>query len=80
VSGVTWLEATTAADYAATTKDMVIKAARLNEAQPGSLHGYQRVEPNGKWRFHPDCLDAWVRGEVCEHRNGNPPYRIRTPG
>jgi predicted site-specific integrase-resolvase len=36
-------------------------------ASDGELHGYQRVVA-GKWRFRPECVDAWVAGEKCEHQ------------
>lgn len=36
-------------------------------AEAGELHGSQR-KAGGRWRFHVDCLDAWVAGEPCPHR------------
>lgn len=66
---MSWFDAATAATYTASTAREVVKAARMHEKFTGSLHGYQRVAPSGKWRFEQACLDAWVRGEVCDHRS-----------
>lgn len=33
----------------------------------GELHGSQRSK-NAKWLIRPECLDAWVAGEKCEHQ------------
>lgn len=33
----------------------------------GELHGSQR-SVGAKWLIRPDCLDAWVAGEKCEHQ------------
>lgn len=34
--------------------------------ETGELHGLQRVR-KGRWLIHPDCLDAWLDGQKCEH-------------
>lgn len=36
-------------------------------AESGELHGSQR-KAGGRWRFHRDCLDAWVSGSNCAHQ------------
>ncbi|WP_366936103.1 helix-turn-helix domain-containing protein [uncultured Microbacterium sp.] len=33
----------------------------------GELHGSQR-RPGGRWLIAEGCLDAYLRGEQCEHR------------
>jgi len=33
----------------------------------GELHGSQRAKA-AKWLIRPECLDAWVAGEKCEHQ------------
>lgn len=40
----------------------------LLAAGTGGLHGHQRTVPNGRWRFHRDCIDAWAGGERCKHQ------------
>lgn len=57
-------------------------------ARAGDLHGAQRLGEDGqplkgaRWRFRPACVDAWVCGELCEHRMAERPvslseYRLR---
>lgn len=65
---VNWLDAKGAAAYTASTEKEIRAAAGTAAELPGSLHGHQRKAPKGKWRFQSECLDAWVMGEVCEHR------------
>lgn len=36
----------------------------------GELHGVQRAV-NASWRIEDVCLDAWVRGTPCPHRQSN---------
>jgi len=33
----------------------------------GSLHGSQTGR-GGRWLIQPDCLDAYLAGERCKHR------------
>lgn len=35
--------------------------------QDGTLHGTQRVK-RGPWLIQPECLDAWLNNEQCEHQ------------
>lgn len=57
-----WFDMADAPGYARASK-----AALKNAVASGELHGEQRVV-GGKWRFHRSCLDAWVKGERCEHQ------------
>jgi hypothetical protein len=66
---VNWMDSAAAAVYTASTEKEIRVAAGMGDKSPGSLHGYQRTAPKGKWRFQAECLDAWVRGEPCEHRS-----------
>jgi hypothetical protein len=36
--------------------------------ESGQLHGSQRMA-RGKWSIRPECLDAWLDGQCCEHQN-----------
>jgi hypothetical protein len=36
----------------------------------GELHGVQRHK-NASWRIEAACLDAWVCGTPCLHRQSN---------
>lgn len=40
--------------------------------QSGELHGLQRTK-HTKWLIRPECLDAWVAGEKCEHQSASRP-------
>lgn len=57
-----WLDTRQAAIRSNFAIDTVKRAANA-----GHLHGHQRVV-GGKWRFRPECVDAWVTGEKCEHQ------------
>lgn len=35
--------------------------------QDGTLHGAQRMK-RGPWLIRPECLDAWLNNEQCEHQ------------
>lgn len=52
-------QAALATDYSTKT---VYEAVRS-----GELHGSQRAKA-AKWLIRPECLDAWVAGEKCEHQ------------
>jgi len=58
-----WFSVEQAADRAGLHWRTVADACRS-----GSLHGSQRTAPNGRWRIHVDCLDAWIGGEQCPHQ------------
>lgn len=58
-----WFDTKQAADRAGNHRDTVEKALAA-----GTLHGYQRTTPRGRWRIHVDCLDAWCAGEPCGHQ------------
>lgn len=50
----------------------------------GELHGSQRVK-GGTWKIRPACVEAWVDGEACEHRETSGPvslhdFRMRRSG
>jgi hypothetical protein len=34
--------------------------------ESGQLHGSQR-KARGKWAIRPECLDAWLAGQPCDH-------------
>lgn len=34
--------------------------------ESGQLHGSQRGA-GGKWAIRPECLDAWLAGQSCDH-------------
>ena len=57
-----WHNTAQAADHAGCHRDTVLKAV-----EAGELHGSQRKK-NGRWRIHVDCLDAWIKGQRCEHQ------------
>lgn len=57
-----WHNTAQAAEHAGCHPDTVRKAA-----ESGDLHGAQR-KPNGRWRIHVDCLDAWCAGAKCDHQ------------
>ena len=59
-----WFRGVQAAEYADCHPDTVRRAA-----EAGELHGYQRRKL-GHWRYHRDCLDAWLAGEKCKHGMG----------
>lgn len=58
-----WFTTHQAAERVGCHVDTVRKAC-----EAGELHGSQRTRPNGRWRIHRDCLDAWASGEACPHR------------
>ncbi|WP_243061198.1 helix-turn-helix domain-containing protein [Nocardioides sp. SR21] len=62
MSDRTWHSTSTAADYADCHPVTVLKACEAEE-----LHGVQR-KARGRWRIHVDCLDAWIKGQRCEHQ------------
>ena len=55
----TWHDTATASSYATCHVQTTRKAL-----EAGELHGTQR-KPNGRWRIHHLCLDAWVAGLPC---------------
>jgi hypothetical protein len=60
-----WLTVTEAAAEAKRHPRTISDACRA-----GDLHGSQRAV-NASWRIQDTCLDAWVRGALCEHRQPN---------
>lgn len=56
-----WFDTLQAANHTGTHPQTIRKAA-----EAGELHGSQRAT-RGRWRFHRDCLDAWMLGEQCPH-------------
>lgn len=67
---MSWLDTAGAAKYA-NRSVQTIRAALA----AGELHGYQRVAPQGKWTVRPECLDAWIAGEPCQHQDRAPNLR-----
>jgi len=59
-----WFNTRQAADYGSCHPDTVRRAA-----EDKTLHGTQRTKA-GHWRFHVDCLNAWLAGEKCKHGIG----------
>lgn len=59
-----WFSTTTASQRTGHHPKTILKAA-----EAGDLHGTQR-KAKGRWRFHRDCLDAWINGEQCAHGKG----------
>lgn len=59
-----WFDTDAAATYTSSRRNEIREAA-----ESGELRGYQRVR-RGKWRFHREDLDAWVRGEAPAARPG----------
>lgn len=57
-----WHTTSTAAEYAGHHVQTIRKAA-----EAGELHGTQRTA-GGRWRFHTECLDAWLLGDPCTHQ------------
>lgn len=57
-----WFDAKQVAEYVGVHHQTVLYAV-----WGGELHGYQRKAPRGRWRFHRDCVDAWMKGERCPH-------------
>lgn len=35
--------------------------------EAGDLHGTQRCR-GGRWTIRPECLDAWLDGQPCDHK------------
>lgn len=58
-----WFNTAQASERVGSHVDTIRKAA-----EAGTLHGTQR-KPNGRWRFHVDCLDAWCGGRKCAHQD-----------
>lgn len=58
-----WFSTSQAAEHTGYHEQTVRRAA-----EAGELHGSQRTA-KGRWRFHIDCLDAWVGGQSCQHRS-----------
>lgn len=56
-----WFNTAQAAEYAGNHPQTLREAL-----EAGELHGTQR-KPNGRWRIHVDCLDAWLFGQPCAH-------------
>ena len=54
-----WHNTATAGAYAGNHPTTIRKAC-----EAGELHGSQR-KPNGRWRIHHLCLDAWISGAAC---------------
>lgn len=50
-----------------------VAAARRSAAtiyralEASELHGTQRT-PRGRWSVRPECLDAWLDAQPCEHQ------------
>lgn len=51
-----------AAEYAGCHPNTIHKAC-----QSGELHGGQRKK-GGRYSIRPECLDAWLDGQDCEHK------------
>lgn len=62
-AGQIWFNSDQAAAHVGAHVQTVLKAAGV-----GDLHGSQHTKPNGRWRFHRDCIDAWAAGEKCDHQ------------
>lgn len=60
-----WLTVREAAEKARRHPRTVADACRA-----GELHGVQR-SVNASWRIEEQCLDAWVRGTRCPHKQSN---------
>lgn len=60
-----WLTVREAAEISRRHPRTVADACRA-----GELHGEQR-SVNASWRIEDTCLDAWVRGTLCAHRQPN---------
>lgn len=54
----------------------VAEAATVSRVHPitvyralegAELHGEQRAK-GGRWTIRPECLDAWLDNEKCEHQ------------
>lgn len=60
-----WLTVREAAQEARRHPRTIADACRAKE-----LHGEQR-SVNASWRIEDSCLDAWVRGTLCAHRQPN---------
>lgn len=56
-----WFDTAQAAEHTGRHPQTIRKACEAQE-----LHGSQR-KPNGRWRIHRDCLDAWALGVECPH-------------
>jgi excisionase family DNA binding protein len=67
---MSWMTTDESAAHTKMHRQVIARAAAS-----GELHGYQRTEPRGRWRFRVECLDAWVAGEPCEHQT--PTRRLR---
>lgn len=57
-----WFNSAQTAQHVNSHRDTVLKAA-----EAGELHGYQRTA-RGRWRFHRECIDAWMTGAACAHQ------------
>lgn len=62
---MSWLTVREAAEEARRHPRTVADACRA-----GELHGVQR-SVNASWRIDDRCLDAWVRGVLCVHKQSN---------
>lgn len=58
-----WLTAKEAAAYVRKEHKYFLVLARK-----GRIKGYQQSGANGKWLFHRDDLDAYIRGEKPKNR------------
>ena len=59
-------------EYFLTTSRAAVRSSRhpgtiRRALEAGELHGVQRVK-GGVWLIEPACLDAYVAGQLCEHR------------
>lgn len=54
-----------AAEHVVCHRQTIVKAA-----EAGELHGEQRIT-GGRWKFRLACLEAWMAGEPCEHKQQN---------
>lgn len=60
-----WNTTPEASAYTKRTSNEILAAAKA-----GALIGHQNG-PRGRWLFHVDDLDAWIRGEVSPARPVN---------
>ena len=61
-----------AGEYFLTTGRAAVRSSRhpvtiRRALETGELHGVQRVK-GGVWLIEPACLDSYLAGERCEHR------------
>ena len=37
----------------------------------GEMHGSQRGQKGNTWTVRPECADAWLDGDPCEHQDAD---------